>query len=37
VEKDWVVVLTGNDKNMLAKMNGWFRTIDLVIIFFTLF
>lgn len=30
VEKDWIVVISGNDNNKLASMNSVFRTIDLL-------
>ena len=30
VEKDWIVVISGGDPDMLATMNSIFRTIDLV-------
>ena len=30
VEKDWIVVISGNDNDQLAKMNSVFRTIDLL-------
>ena len=29
VEKDWIIVVAGDDDNRLAKMNAVFRTIDL--------
>ena len=29
VEKDWIVVVAGNDDERLASMNAVFRTIDL--------
>ena len=33
VEKDWIVVISGNDNDQLAEMNSVFRTIDLVTLF----
>ena len=30
VEKDWIVVISGDDNDVLAKMNSVFRTIDLL-------
>jgi hypothetical protein len=30
VEKDWIVVISDNDNDVLAKMNSVFRTIDLL-------
>ena len=29
VEKDWIVVIAGDDENRLSSMNAVFRTIDL--------
>ena len=29
IQKDWVVVLFGHDKNKLALVNSWIRAIEL--------
>jgi hypothetical protein len=30
IEKDWVVVISGGNRDFLAKMNSTLRTIDLL-------